>query len=53
MQLAVDPLREAHRFHLLDVAGTGAEGEAVESLQNLFIGDKLLLKLAGWHRGQT
>jgi hypothetical protein len=51
--LAVDPLLEAHRLHCLDVAGTGTEGEAVERLQDLLIGGKLLLKLTGWHRCQT
>ena len=53
VELAVDPLLEAHRLHFLDVAGTGAEGEAVERLQDLLIAGKLLLKLAGRDRGQT
>jgi hypothetical protein len=53
VELAIDPLLEAHRFHVLEIAGAGTEGEAVERLQDLLIAGKLLLKLAGRNRGQT
>ena len=50
MKLQIDPLVDAHAADSLGVAGAGAEGEPVERLLDLLVGQKLL-RLARDRRG--
>ncbi len=45
MKLKVDPLSQPHVLYGLDVAGPRAEGQAIESMQNLLIAAEHFFKL--------